>query len=273
MTDTTDPPIDRFRALPARLGRNRSGVAMIEFAFSMPLVLMIGLYGLESANLALINLKISQIALTLADNSSRVGVLDSNQIEQLREVDMNDVLQAARKQGDSIGLTTNGRITVSSLEADSSGNQRIHWQRCIGMKSGNKYDSSYGITSGTPGSPLKSNQSPYDPTAGVNTAGSSQPDNSASHPGSTAVGAAGGPAIVGMGDNAATAVNAPNSGGVMFVEINYDYRPIVGQWLFGPSRIHYVASFIVRDNRDFTQIYNPVTTPVTPRATCNLYTT
>jgi Flp pilus assembly protein TadG len=269
MTGKADSRINRLRSLSARLARANSGVAMIEFAFSTPIVLMIGLYGLESANLALINLKISQIALTLADNSSRVGVIDSSQIEQLREVDMNDVLQAARSQGASIGLTTNGRITVSSLEADSNGNQKIHWQRCIGLKNGNKYDSSYGITATN----NPSNGTTYDPTAGVNTAISPQPDNSASHPGSAAVGPAGGPAVVGMGDNAASAVKAPNSGGVMFVEINYDYKPIVGQWLFGAARIHYIASFIVRDNRDFTQIYNPVTSPVTPRATCNLYST
>ncbi len=55
----------------------------------------------------------------------------------------------------------------------------------------------------------------------------------------------------------------------MFVEINYDYQPIVGQWLFGAARIHYIASFVVRDNRDFVQIYNP--SPAATRATCNLY--
>ncbi|MES2095426.1 MAG: histidine kinase [Pseudomonadota bacterium] len=263
----------RLRTGSSRLARDKSGLALLEFAFGMPLVLMIGLYGLETANLALVNLKISQIALGLADNASRVGVLNATQIEQLREVDMNDVLQAARMQGASINLTTNGRITVSSLEADSAGTQRIHWQRCIGLKSGVGYDSSYGITAASsPGNPLTSDQTPYDPTAGVNTATGGNPDNSASHPGSRAVGVTGA-AVVGMGDDAASAVTAPASGGVIFVEINYLYKPVVGNWLFGPSRIHYVASFIVRDNRDFTQIYNPVTTPVTPRATCNLYAT
>jgi Flp pilus assembly protein TadG len=226
MTGTANPRAKRFRALPAGLARDRSGVAMIEFAFSMPLVLMIGLYGLESANLALINLRVSQIALTLADNSSRVGIIDSNQVEQLREIDMNDVLQAARSQGSTIDLTTRGRITVSSLETDNAGVQRIHWQRCIGQRSGTNYDSSYGTTI---------------VTAGTDT---------------TTSGYAGTLAPNGMGD-AGQKVNAPTNGGVMFVEINYDYKPIVGQWLFGAARIHYVASFIVRDNRVFTQIYNP----------------
>ncbi|HEX4693505.1 hypothetical protein [Sphingomonas sp.] len=229
----------RLRQTPGRLAQDTSGLALLEFAFAMPIVLMIGMYGIETANQALINLKISQIALNLADNASRVGLLNNSNIEQLREVDMNDVLQAARNQGAGIGLTTNGRITVSSLEKDSSGTQRIHWQRCIGQKSGTGYDSTYTttVTAGT------------DATSGN----------------------AGTPAPTGMADseNPGSSVSAPTNGGVMFVEINYLYKPVVGNWLFGTMRIHYVASFIVRDNRDFAQIYNP--SPTAARATCNLY--
>ncbi|MGY4396132.1 Flp pilus assembly protein TadG [Sphingomonas sp. UYAg733] len=246
-----------------RLARDKSGLAMLEFAFSMPIVLMIGLYGIETANLALINLKVSQIALGLADNAARVGTIDSNQVEQLREVDMNDVLDAARTQGKGIKLTTYGRITVSSLEADSAGAQRIHWQRCVGMKNGAGYDSSYGLaTTGL------SNAGAYDPNAGVNTA-TLPLDNSAAHPGALAVGAAGGPVLVGMGDSSADAVKAPTNGGVMFVEVNYLYQPVVGNWLYGAMRIHYIASFVVRDNRDFAQVYNPL--PIATKATCNTY--
>jgi len=216
-----------------RLVRDKSGLALLEFAFSMPLVLMIGLYGIETANLALTNMKVSQIALNLADNASRVGLLNNSNIEQLREIDMNDVLQATRNQGDSIDLTTNGRVIVSSLETDSTGTQRIHWQRCVGLKKGTGYDSSYGTTI---------------VTAGTDT----QPSN------------AGTLAPNGMGDPGQQ-VNAPTKGGVMFVEVNYLYQPVVGNWLFGAARIHYVASYVVRDNRDFTQLYNfvPAATPMT----------
>ena len=248
-----------------QLGRDTSGLALLEFAFAAPLVLMIGLYGIETANLALINLKVSQIALNLADNASRVGLISGANIEQLREIDMNDVLQAARKQGEGIELTTRGRVTVSSLE-NVAGVQRIHWQRCIGLKNGAGYDSSYGITS-TSGS---STGTTYDPAAGVNTA-TLPADNSATHPGSLAVGGTNGITLAGMGDDAASAVKAPLNGGVIFVEINYDYKPVAGAWLFGPGRIHYVASFVVRDNRDFGQVYNP--SPAAARSTCNFYTT
>ena len=84
----------------------------------------------------------------------------------------------------------------------------------------------------------------------------------------TQPGNAGTLAPTGMGD-ANQQVNAPIKGGVMFVEVNYLYQPVVGNWLFGTSRIHYVASYIVRDNRDFGQIYN--FTPAATRMTCDKY--
>jgi len=246
------------------LARNRSGVAMLEFGLSLPIVMGLGAYGLEMSNLALLNLRVSQIALNLADNASRVGTYSSLATQQLREVDMNDVLQAARYQGAGINLTTNGRITLSSLENvqqsyDSTTTQRIHWQRCIGVMAGTGYDSSYGVAATSPSATYLTTAT-YDPTAGVDTDTSST-DNSASHPGSLAA--------TGMGDSGML-VNAPASSGVMFVEINYLTKPLFGAWLTSPARIHYVASYIVRDKRDFAEIYNP--TPTATRLTCNLHT-
>lgn len=226
-----------------RLWRDRRGAALLEFGFTLPIVLMMGLYGFEYANLALVNMKVNQIALNLADNASRVGVNDPLSMQQLREVDMNDVLQAARMQGAGIRLSTYGRIVVSSLENvkqkyDSAPVQRIHWQRCLGMKGGAGYDSSQGTTTTTAGT---------DATAGN----------------------AGTTAAAGLGDPGAK-VNAPAGSGAMFVEVNYLYQPIVGAWVMTPPKIRFVASFIVRDRRDFAQIFNP--SPGATRMTCDKYT-
>jgi Flp pilus assembly protein TadG len=122
----------RALALCRLLSADRSGLALLEFAFTAPLVVALGLYGTEVANLALANLRVSQIALNLADNASRVGVQSSLVTQQLREVDINDIFAAVQTQGKAWDLTTRGRITLSSLEADSAGKQVIHWQRCIG---------------------------------------------------------------------------------------------------------------------------------------------
>ncbi len=214
---------------------NRSGVALTEFALGFPVLFTLAMFGVETANLALTHLKISQIALNLADNASRVGVAGLAS-QQMREYDINDIIQGARLQGQSIGLTTKGRITLSSLE-NQSGTQMIHWQRCVGLKSGAGYDSSYGTTTTTDGT-----------------------DNTAANDGT--------PAPSGMGDPGSM-VNAPTGSGVIFVEVNYLYTPMMG-WLASPSRLHYVASFIIRDPRDFSQIFPYA--GATP-ATCNLYTT
>lgn len=245
----------RFRHLRRRLGHDTSGVALLEFAFSLPLVAGVGLYAVEIGNLALMNLRISQVALNLADNASRVGGdAASSTTQQLREIDIVDVFDGIKRYGAGWDLTTRGRVTLSSLE--TTGNvQRIHWQRCIGLKSGAGYESSYGAT-------VKADGVTYDPTAGVDTDPGTG-DNSASHPGTLAPD--------GMGQTGSK-VNAPNGSGVMFVEVNYEYKPIVSShWLPGGSaRIHYIASFVVRDNRDFGQLYNP--SPAAPVMTCDKHT-
>lgn len=221
---------------------DRSGLALMEFALGLPLVLSLALYGAETANLALANLRVSQIALNLADNASRVGIASTLNTMQLREVDMNDVLQASRLQGARINLSQHGRVIVSSLE-NASGTQRIHWQRCFGLMKGSGYDSSYGTTKVSDGTDDKTANQGTDVSTGK---------------GSNA----------GMGDSGAK-VTAPLNSGVMFVEVNYEYQPIAPDWLIGPKRLHYIASFIVRDSRDFSRIYNPANAT---RSTCDKYT-
>jgi Flp pilus assembly protein TadG len=232
---------ERARRL-LRFGGDIRGLALLEFALALPLVLAMGGYGVEIAHLALTNLRISQIALELADNASRVGVTNGLSVEQLREADINDILQAARLVGGGLGLTTYGRVTISSLENvqqsyDTAPLQRIHWQRCIGKRSGTGYDSSYGTTSPTAAS-----------DATVANAGTAAPS--------------------GMGDTGAM-VTAPPASGVIFVEVNYDYQPLFGTLFVKTAKLHYVASFVVRDKRDFSQIFNPA--PAATASTCNLY--
>jgi len=225
----------RLAKLLRRLRGDTSGLALIEFALSFPLVAGVGLYSIELTNFALVTLKVNQITLNLADNAARVGTDAALATQQLREIDMNDVLQAARYQGRQLNLTTNGRIIVSSLE-NISGTQYIHWQRCIGLQ---HYDSSYGTTDDLDGT-----------TTNAADAGTLAP--------------------TGMGE-AGSKVNAPQGYGVMFVEVSYDYQPLISAYFIGTRRIHFVASYIVRDNRDFTQIFNPA--PAATRSLCSRYTT
>lgn len=71
--------------------------------------------------------------------------------------------------------------------------------------------------------------------------------------------------FTGMGEDGQR-VKAPRGTAVMFVEIAYDYRPVAyGSWM-GPKEIRYTSSFLVRDERDLTQIYNP--SPAAEVAVC-----
>ena len=80
-------------------------------------------------------MKMSQIALNMADNASRIGTLNSNLAAKvINEQQINDVFQAASIQAGAAGLYDDGRTVLSSLEVNASGGQTIMWQRCKGME-------------------------------------------------------------------------------------------------------------------------------------------
>ena len=74
-----------------RLLRHKSGVAMTEFALGAPFLLTAGLWGTEEANYALVNMKIGQLAVHIADNASRIGDTSTLQDRKIYESDLNDV--------------------------------------------------------------------------------------------------------------------------------------------------------------------------------------
>lgn len=121
--------------------RNRTGVAMVEFALGAPLLLMAGLWGVELANRALVSMKVGQLAVHLADNASRIGDASQLQNRMIYESDINDLIYGAQIQAGKIGLYDHGRVTLSSLEVNENGEQFIHWQRCRGAK---RVSSNYG---------------------------------------------------------------------------------------------------------------------------------
>lgn len=198
-----------------RLLRNRSGVAMTEFALGAPLLLTAGLWGTEEANYALVNLKISQLAIHMADNASRVGDTSTLQNRKVYEGDINDVIYGAELQAGPLELFEHGRVTISSLEvttppAGGEGNQYIHWQRCRGAA---KYDSSFGKE----GDGLVK-------------------------------------AIDGMGQPGQEVYAQPGEA-VIFVELVYDYQPMISARFIPVHSIHAIAAFTVRDKRDLAQLY------------------
>jgi Flp pilus assembly protein TadG len=53
-------------------------------AAAMPVLLVIGLYGIEMANLTIVSLQISQIAMSAADNASRLEQGSSSSVVDRR---------------------------------------------------------------------------------------------------------------------------------------------------------------------------------------------
>jgi Flp pilus assembly protein TadG len=121
----------RGKALLRRLRDDRSGLAFIEFAYSLPILIPLTIFGLEAANLALVNMRVSQIATMVADNSARVR-------DRIDETDINNILLGAKLSGDSIDILEKGRIVIASVEDNTATaldltDAKVVWQRCDGQ--------------------------------------------------------------------------------------------------------------------------------------------
>ena len=195
-------------AVGRRLVRDTSGLALLEFALSLPIVITMSLTGAELTNYIITKMRVSQIALQLADNSARMGSGSQLESKKVFERDINDLLIGADFQSGELKLFTNGRVIISSVEphATTANKYRIRWQRCKGSKA--SWTSSYG----TPAT--KTNEDGIGPTG--------------------------------------RQVIAPPKGVAMFVEVRYEYQPLIKTSLSPTSEIKEIASMMVRDARDTT---------------------
>ena len=130
---TLPAPLRRGAGLARRLGACEGGLAFIEFAMALPVLVTLGLVGLETANLAMAHLRVSNIAMLTADNAARVR-------DSIDEANVIELLTGAKMTGDSIEFRQNGRIILSSVEPNQAGfngtstGQWIRWQRCDGAR-------------------------------------------------------------------------------------------------------------------------------------------
>ncbi|TIX50126.1 TadE/TadG family type IV pilus assembly protein [Alteraurantiacibacter aquimixticola] len=211
--------------------RDRTALAATEFALTFPVLLSMGLMGLELANRAIVQMRIHQLAVHVADNASRIG--DQSMLENRRiyESDFEDLFHGAELQiGHHLDLFGRGRVVVSSLEVlpGTEGDQYIHWQRCMGTKQ-------------------------YTPRFGEEGDGRETE-------------------FPGMGPAGEEVIAFANEA-VMFVEIAYDYDPLIGNPFGMPTTIAGYSSFTVRDDRDLSQIYQRDPGHPDSAADCDTYST
>lgn len=123
----------RWRQVAKALYNNDSGISVVEFAFALPFLIGAGMYGVEVAYMTSVNMQVSQLAISVADNASRLGQTENSAVAPtIAEKDVDAVMFGAMTQGEQFGFEQNGRVILSSLERHDNGRQYIHWQRCGG---------------------------------------------------------------------------------------------------------------------------------------------
>ncbi|WP_332817158.1 TadE/TadG family type IV pilus assembly protein [Sphingopyxis sp.] len=132
--------VRRTRAA-AHLARDVNAVVMIEVAFCVPILVLIGCGGIEYANLLLSGTRVNQIGLSAADNAARIAFGSNLSQPRVREIDINEVFAGVEEQSKGMNFKANGRVILSSVERNPDGGQWIHWQRCYGDLD---VDSAYG---------------------------------------------------------------------------------------------------------------------------------
>lgn len=155
-----------FKHFAKQLRASESGVAMIEFAYSMPILMAMLCVGTELTNYQTTVMRVSQIALQAADNAARIGAGSPLALKTITETDINDLIIGAQLQSGPMDLLgshnslgafgdtgKNGRIIISSLEPvampNTTNRYRINWQRCGGQMRNADYPSSYGVQGDT----------------------------------------------------------------------------------------------------------------------------
>ena len=187
-----------------RVRQDEQGLAMMEFAFVAPIFATLIFTGLEITNLALAHMRVSQIAMTVADNAGRVT-------SGIDEANVHEVFSGADLIGEPLDFTNNGRIVLSSLEDNGRpggrAGQTIRWQRCYG-------------------------NDPVAPAYGEQ--GDGNNDRSLRD---------------GLGPAGNRIIASPATA-VMFVEVTYQYQPLVGGGFFDPPTIRYESAFNVRGRQN-----------------------
>lgn len=203
----------------ASFARDRRGLALVEFALVMPVLLVLTLTGAEIANYITVRMRVSQLALRVADDAARIGTGTQLSSKKIYESDINDLFIGANQQSGGLQLSQRARVVISDLEPMANPNTtsryKIVWQRCYGAKT--NYVRQYGLAVATN--------------------------------------------LTGIGP-AGRQVTAQDDNATIFVELYYEYQPLISASLVPETTFTEIASMAVRDRRDLTQIYNDNNAPI-----------
>jgi hypothetical protein len=216
-----------------KLARDNSGLAVVEFAVGLPFFMGLTVAGVETANYATVMMQLNQITIHTADSAARMGEATMLSTRQVREVHINDVFAGSMREGASLELNGSHAYVPPSGPGVIRGNARFFLSSVEEVSP---------FVSATPRYRMRWQRCSGAGTHFTATYGT--PANKTSE--------------VGIGPTGRQ-ITAPPGGAVMFVETKYAFRPmVIGNLTRMVSHtIHLTASMVVRENRDYTQVYNP----------------
>ncbi len=224
---------------------------MVEFAVSLPFFIGLTVGGVETANYASVVMQLNQITLHTADSAARIGANTVTGAKTISEAQIKDVFEGALREGDRIALGGNYTYIDPVTNIPSiRGNTLIILSSLEEVSPFNastpKYRVRWQRCAGTSGL--------YNSNYGTRTTATS---------------------VDGIGPTARQ-VTPPLGGAIMFVELQYFFRPLIvnGFTRLTDHTISQVASMVVREQRDLVGpvggvgIYNPENIAQSQKATC-----
>jgi len=124
--------LNRKLNLVLRLRQDERALALLEFAFALPVLIILIMGGAEIANYTVTRQRVSQLALQIADNASRIGDQSVLRNRPISEKQINDLFIGAGLQAGNLDLVHQGRVFLSGITLNGQGGQWLQWQRCYG---------------------------------------------------------------------------------------------------------------------------------------------
>lgn len=115
------PRTGRRAALWRRLLGQDSGIAMVEFALIMPVLLLLVMGGLELSRYVLLHQKLSRLASNAGDLVSRA--------EKLTVADVNQVFEASQYIVRPFDMNPEGVVVISSVAKQPDNPPIVQWQQ------------------------------------------------------------------------------------------------------------------------------------------------
>ena len=125
---------DKFRRQLLALSRDRDGLAAVEFALIVPI--LVGLYigAVEFSNALTVDRRITSVASTIADLTAQAEEVDSDDVE-----DMFNAARAIMTPYASDGIS----IVLTSVVADEDNKTTVHWSCSVGSEGAHAKGSAY----------------------------------------------------------------------------------------------------------------------------------